>query len=306
MNLLNGLVTVNALKTKTRATYTPSKTSYGSNNTNFVGIKVAGKGFANGVGPNTKIALTLGGKPLANVVLNEQSQGKSNGLVSAATTAIHVTISAKNSLGLPIGTNIYIGRSYAALRATPAGFASGWGYAAQASLGSTVKSGPISQAGVACDGGGRTTSVASSAIPGLVSLGAAKTTTSSVTTPKLTSTVTSEITGANVLNSLISARAITASTTTSRASFTSPITMADNSKFVGLKIAGVVSINDSVRPNTTINIASLGTVTLHKVTRTSQDIRVAMISIKLNKAIGSLAKGTLIEIGVSDTGVHNR
>ena len=306
VNLLGGLVTATSLKTKTRATYTPTKTSYGSNSTAFVGIKVAGKGFAAGVGPNTKVALTLGGKPFASVVLNEQSRTTVNGLTQAVTTAIHVTISASNSLGLPVGTTVYIGRSYAAIKATPAGFTSGYAFGTQATLSGIVKSGPTALVGVACDGGNATANIASSAIPVLLSVGAVKSTTSSVTTPKVTSSATDQITGLKVLGSLIGVQAITASTTTSRASFTAPATETDGSKFLGLKIAGVPSITDAVKPNTTITLANLGTVTLHKVTKTTTSIRVVMISIVLNKALGTLAKGTLVEIGVSDTGVQNR
>ena len=306
VNLLGGLVTATSLKTTTRATYTPAKTSYGSNSTAFVGIKVAGKGFPTGVGPNTKVALNLGGKPFASVVLNEQSRATVNGLTQAVTTAIHVTVSASNSLGLPIGTTVYIGRSYAALKGTPAGFATGSAYGTQATLSGAVKSGPTALAGVACDGGDRTVSVASTAIPSLFSTGAVKSTTSSVTTPKLTSSATDQITGLNVLGSLIGVQAITASTTTSRTSFTAPATTTDGSKFLGLKIAGVPSITDAVAPNTTINLANLGTVTLHKVTKTTNGIQVVMISVVLNKALGTLAKGTLVQIGVSNTGVQNR
>ncbi|UIJ36298.1 choice-of-anchor P family protein [Allobranchiibius sp. GilTou73] len=306
VNLLGGLITSTSLKTTSRATYTPSKTSYGSNSTAFVGIKVAGKGFASGVGPNTKVALALGGKPFASVVLNEQSQAKVNGLTQAVTTGIHVTVTNSNSMGLPIGTTVYIGRSYAALKGTPAGFATGSAYGTQATLSGSVKSGPTALAGVACDGGDRTVSVASSAIPSLLSLGAVKSTTSSVATPKLTSSATNQISGLNVLSSLIGARTITASTTTSRTSFTSAATFTDTSGFVGLKIAGMPSITDSVKPNTTITLSQLGTVTLHKVTKTATGIRVVMVSITLDKALGNLAKGTLVEIGVSNTGVQNR
>lgn len=306
VNLLSGLISASSLKTTTRSTYTPAKTSYGSNVTSFVGLKVAGKSFPLGVGANTRIALSLGGKPLANVVLNEQSQAKVNGLVTATTTAVHVTISAANSLGLPIGTNAYIGRSSATLKATPAGFATGLAYGTRATVAGVVKSGPTAIAGVPCDGGVRTASIASTAIPGLVSLGVVKSNTSSVTTPKLTSSATNQITGVGVLGSLIKVQAITAATTTSRTSFTSPATTTDTSRFLGLSIAGLPSIRDAVRPNTTINLASLGTVTLHKVTKTTLGIRVVMISITLNKALGTLAKGTLVEVGVSETGVQTR
>lgn len=306
VNLLGGLISATTLKTVTSSTYTPAKTSYGTNSTTVAGLKIAGRTFPLGAAPNTTIALTLGGKPLAKVVLNEQYKATVNGLVNATTTALHLTISASNTLGLPIGTNVYIGRSYAALKATPAGFATGSAYGTRTTVAGAVKSGPTALAGVACDGGDRTASIASSAVPGLVNLGAVKSTTSSVTTPKLTSSATNQITGLGVLGSLISARAITASTTTSRSSFTAPATTTDTSKFAGLKIAGVPVITDSVRPNTTINLASLGTVTLHKVTKTALGIRVVMISITLNKTLGSLAKGTVVEIGVSETGVQNR
>ncbi|MBO1756513.1 choice-of-anchor P family protein [Allobranchiibius sp. CTAmp26] len=306
VNLLGGLVTATSLKTTTRATYTPAKTSYGSNTTAFVGIKVAGKGFAAGVGPNTRATLSLGGKPFASLVLNEQSRTTVNGLTQAVTTAIHVTVSASNSLGLPIGTNVIVGRSYAALKGTPAGFATGSAYGTQATLSATVKSGPTALAGVACDGGNNTVSIGSSAIPSVLSVGAVKSTTSSVTTPKLTSSATNQITGLKVLGSLIGVQTITASTTTSRTSFTAPVSTTDGSKFVGLKISGVPSITDTVKPNTTINLANLGTVTLHKVTKTSSGITVVMISVVLNRALGTLAKGTLIQIGVSNTGVQNR
>ncbi len=305
VNLLGGLVTADSVKSKTSATYTPSKTSYGSNSTTFVGIKVAGKGFPGGVGPNSRVALNLGGKPFASVVLNQQSKTTVNGLTSASTIAIHITVSAKNSLNLPIGTDVRIGVSTAAIKATPAGFAGASGYSLRANLASAVKVGPLVAVGPACTGGTATASLASASIPGLLSVGVTKTTATTVTTPKPSGSVTNTVAGLNVLAGLVSAQTITTSASASRTSFTAPASVSGGAKFVGLKVSGNPTITDSVAPNTSVTVANLGKVTLNKVTKNALGIQVIAVEVVLSKALGSLAQGTVVDIGVVNARVFS-
>lgn len=129
---------------------------------------------------------------------------------------------------------------------------------------------------------------------------ATSTTVSSKTTSTATVTDTSTIAGINLLGGLITADAIKAVATVSATASTITPSFA-GSNFVNLKVAGQ-PIDVNVAPNTTINLAGLGTVTLKKVvsgaSSSSGTMKVEMISIAIGSANSfGLPVGVTVVVG---------
>ncbi|AKU16971.1 hypothetical protein VV02_15735 [Luteipulveratus mongoliensis] len=305
INLLKGAVTAKALSTKASSTVSLAGAASGTNSMTLVGLTIGGRTVGADVSPNTTLALNVGGKPLAKVVINEQGKTTVNGLVRAYTRALHVTVNAKNTLGLPIGAEIVVGQSSAALNAVPAGFATGNGYALKATLlNGTVKSGPHAYMSVPCAGGAAHNSTADGSVPGLVSAGVTTVDTKSTTVPSTKTDVNSTIASASVLGGLVKATGIKAETSASRLAPMSPVVTTDTSKFLSVKVAGLPAITGAVAPNTKVRVPGLGSVTFHKVEKTATGIRVTMVYIVLEKLLGNLPTNSVVELGVSESGVR--
>ncbi|TWE09947.1 choice-of-anchor P family protein [Rudaeicoccus suwonensis] len=300
-SLLGGLISATALGSTTTASVDTS-TGAGSATfaSNLVGLTIGGQPIAANTAPNTTLTVNLGGLPLAKAVVNQQLVYKAGGLEWGVTRALTVTISNTNTLGLPIGTQVIVGQSFARMTPLPLGaYSVGSGYGLQANLANGVaKTGQIGLAAVPCTGGTSKTTVASGSVASVLTTGTITTATSGTVTPRVNASVTTTVNGTSVLGGLISVSAITASTTYSKTTKAS----ADNSKFVGLKIAGLPLIGDNIAPNTTLSIPGLGSVTFHKVVQTPNGIRVTMLYIVLNNALGVLPTGSVISVGVSQSG----
>jgi len=121
-----------------------------------------------------------------------------------------------------------------------------------------------------------------------------------VTTTTVSGEVTDKIAGLTVLGGRITAGIITSHTEASK-SGSSATVLKDTSAFAGLKINGVARVNSSTKPNTVIKVGGLGTVTLHKVSRTATALTVTMMEIKLNQKIGNLPTGTTVIVGYSSS-----
>ncbi|NHN57309.1 hypothetical protein G9U51_16175 [Calidifontibacter sp. DB0510] len=304
LRALSGLITADAVRSTSTSTYTSAGAASGTNSTTLTNLRINGVAISATTAPNTTIALRLNGSTIGRVVVNAQSKAANGPTVTTQTTALDVTMTSQ-ALGLGAGARIVIGRSYAALPAVPAGFAGGFGYSLKATAANgVVKTGPLSYMSVPCSGGTASASVASGSVPSVLTAGAAKTTTSSTTYPTLSSRATNTIASANVLNGLISASAIVADTTTTRATRTATPVPTDRSSFGSLKVTGFPLITPAVAPNTTVTVPGLGRVTFHKVTRTTTGIQVTMIYIVLGQALGALPTGSVIELGVSNSSVR--
>ena len=111
INLLNGLVTADAVTAKAHATAGPSGTTTDAAGTTIANLKVNGKPIAASVPPNTAIALP----GLGQVVLNEQvatSGGPHDASMTVAAIDIQITVSG-NILGLPVGAYLVVAMAQA-------------------------------------------------------------------------------------------------------------------------------------------------------------------------------------------------
>jgi hypothetical protein len=306
-NLLGGLIAAGAITSTSTADKDGAGTFSGSNKTTIADLKVLGLPVSANPAPNTVIDLNVAELgSIGKVTLNGQVKRLVNGTYQVETTALRVQILKAGLPGLNVGTDIRLGVSAARLTPPQSGFLTGSGFSTKATLLSgAAGSGATALATVKCEGGTTTANLAGVTVPSVLKAGAATTTTTGVLTPSLKVSVTNNLAGLNVLDGLITADAIKAETSATRAPSAGTVTLADTSTFTNLKIKGLTGINANVAPNTVVQVPGLGKVTLHKVTKTSTSVSVTMIEIVLGQALGSLPTGSKIEIGYSNSSVRN-
>ncbi|WP_155854055.1 choice-of-anchor P family protein [Paenarthrobacter nicotinovorans] len=304
-SLLGGLITAGAITSESSADKNTAGAFSGSNKTTVTDLKVLGVTVGANPGANTVLDLNV---PLVGsvgkITLNGQEKGLVNGVYQVSTTALRVEVLKTGLPGLKIGTDIRLGVSTASLPQAQSGYLSGVGFSTRALLASgLVNTGPTALAYAKCGGGTNNANTAGATIPGILTVGASSTATTGVLTPQPKVTVSDTVAGLNLLNGAIRADAIKAETSATRAAAASTVTLTDTSTFTNLKIAGLPAINASVAPNTVIQVAGLGQVTLHKVSKSSTSIIVVMIDVVLNQPLGALPTGARIQIGYSSTGI---
>ncbi|MHA3834555.1 choice-of-anchor P family protein [Terrabacter sp. AAH1] len=303
VNLLGGLVRADALSTTSTASVDTASKYTGRNAAVLSNLVISGRRVSASTGPNTRIRFGQVGKvPFATAIVNKQERVTSNGELRVATAAVTVLIDSSNPLGLPVGSRIDVAQSKAYLSAPLRGLVGGKGYATSVTaLDGRVLSSPTALVYPRCSTGDAASSVAHVSVPGLLTSGTTQTTTRSATSSSSRSvTVKNAIASPNVLLGVITASAVTADTSVAQSGVLAP-TARDSSRFVGLKVAGFPTISDTVRPNTVVTIPSLGTVTFHKVTRTSSSLEVIMLEVVLNRAVGGLPTGSVVRIGYSNS-----
>jgi hypothetical protein len=303
VNLLGGLVRADALSTTSTASVDTASKYTGRNAAVLSNLVISGRRVSASTGPNTRIRFGQVGKvPFATAIVNKQERVTSNGELRVATAAVTVLIDSSNPLGLPVGSRIDVAQSKAYLSAPLRGLVGGKGYATSVTaLDGRVLSSPTALVYPRCSTGDAASSVAHVSVPGLLTSGTTQTTTRSATSSSSRSvTVKNAIASPNVLLGVITASAVTADISVAQSGVLAP-TARDSSRFVGLKVAGFPTISDTVRPNTVVTIPSLGTVTFHKVTRTSSSLEVIMLEVVLNRAVGGLPTGSVVRIGYSNS-----
>ncbi|MGJ3189214.1 choice-of-anchor P family protein [Paenarthrobacter sp. FR1] len=303
--LLGGLITAGAITSESSADKNTAGAFSGTNKTTIADLKVLGIAVGANPGANTvlDLAVPLVGS-VGKITLNGQEKRLVNGTYQVSTTALRVEVLKAGLPGLKIGTDIRLGVSTANLTAPQSGYLAGMGFSTRAVLASGIlNAGPTALAYAKCGGGTNNANTAGATIPGILSAGASSTATTGTLTPQPKVTVTDTLAGLNLLNGAITADAIKAETSATRAATASTVTLTDTSTFTNLKVAGLPAINASVAPNTVVQVAGLGQVTLHKVSKSSTSIIVVMIDVVLNQPLGALPTGSRIQIGYSSTGV---
>ncbi|MFJ4028622.1 choice-of-anchor P family protein [Paenarthrobacter sp. NPDC089989] len=304
-NLLGGLITAGTITSASSADKNTSGAFTGTNATTIANLKVLGLPVSANPAPNTVLDLNV---PLVGsvgkVTLNGQEKRAVTGGYIVTTTALRVEILKTGLAGIKVGTDIRVGVSTAGLGPAQTGYLAGTGFSTRAVLANgLLGSNPTALAYAKCGGGTNNANLASTNILGLATAGASSTATTGVLTPQPKVTVTNTIAGLNLLNGAIQADGIKAETSATRTATGTTVTLTDTSTFTNLRVAGLPAINASVAPNTVVNVAGLGTVTLHKVSKSSTSIIVTMIDVVISQPIGSLPTGSRIQIGYSSTGV---
>ncbi|WP_338184315.1 choice-of-anchor P family protein [Jatrophihabitans sp.] len=302
VNLLGGLVTVDAVKTAVTTTL-KGATSTGVGKTTFVGIRVPGVTIPVDVPENFTVSIP----GVLSLTLNGvQKTATANGVL-VQTYALDLTL-LKAHGNSPAGSEILlnpgevgVANSTKTAPVNMGGFAYGTQIDGTVTGVAKVHSGMTAEEVLPSVGTGGKTLVNSTAAVNaapVLSLGAIESTaTGSTSTTVASAQTTYEIGRLNVLNGLIKADAIKGTATVTRAADGTLLPTAQTT-FVNLVIAGT-KIPLNVSPNTVINVAGLATITINQQAFLSNTAAVRGIDIKLTVAKYGLPIGAEIEVGAA-------
>jgi hypothetical protein len=304
VNLLSGLITASAIEAKATVTKTASGyTRIGS--TRLVGLKVAGVTINANPAANTKIALPLG---VGTLIINEQGKTSDFGNYTQGTNGLRLLLNQGALPGLPTG-QLVVSYALASLHEPTHARPYGNAYATQVKVGDLLSSGPSALVDLPCGGTSsatRTNNIAGLDLPGdLLDVGAATTTAKSVDGASATSAITTAtIAGVNLLDGLITADAITSRAHTTRRGST--ITRSsEGSSLANLEINGKPVLN--IKANTKIVLpGGVGNVYLRSSVWDDNGFKVTALRIELLQDVDGFDAGTVIEVGVAQSGVAAR
>ncbi|MDT4996416.1 MAG: hypothetical protein QOD45_484 [Pseudonocardiales bacterium] len=302
-DLFGGLVHADAIKATSQIQF--NGTGYpAAGNTTLVNATVAGVAIAFHPTRNQTIALP----GVGTLVLNHQSGSQTDLLHSWNVTAMTITITATNTLGLPPGV-IVISSATASLHEPLYRRPYGDAYGTTVNLGNgTLYSGKTAFVSLPCGGSdGRliTNNVAVVSLPSVLTTGAVVTSATSSDTASVTTANThSQIANVSLASGAVTATTLTATANASRNS--SGITFpGSGATFVNLVIAGV-PFSGTPPPNTTITIPLVGTLKLNVITTTSTGVQVYAMQLVLSAPLGALPTGAKITVAAAHAGVYNR
>jgi hypothetical protein len=303
VNLLSGAVTADAASSSSTASVNALKQYTGTNSSSLTNLRIAGRAVPVSVPANTTYSLSASGRTWATVVVNGQSKHWVGSTWQVSTTALSVRVTASNPLGLPIGTVVLVAPSSTSLLPPAAGYVGGYGYSTYVSLaGGAVKSGPLALAYPPCRGGSASANLANANVTGVVSTGTTTTSATSSVSATARSVAVRNTTSAPLLaGGVISAQTVVADTAASKAVDATTASMTDRSAFTGLQVRGFPGINDSVKPNTVVDVPGLGRVTFHKTVRDGNHLSVTMIHIVTSQPVAGLPTGSVIIVGQSES-----
>lgn len=315
VSLLSGLIGAQAVDTTASASGSSTSAPKASTQTTFLGLTIAGKTYPANVPANT----TIGIPGVATVILNySTSAASSNGAVAIGAGLVVRLLEAR--AGAAAGTQIVVNPVYAAVNrpstAVPGAPVGGTAYGSYAHAAvngvATVESSPTARTSLpsyGTNGNTITNSTTNVSLPGVLLLGAVQTEGSGIQSASLSdASETASVTNVSLFNGLITADAIgTTSHVRLVGGSTGTRTNQGSMTFVNLKIAGnAIPLN--VAPNTTINVANLGAVTVNQqyAINNSQGIleRVIGLHIVLSVARAGLPAGASVEVATSATVIY--
>lgn len=301
LSLLNGLVQATAVRGQSNTTKTAAGFQSDSAGSTFVSLTIAGAPHAATAPPNSFVFLAGYGY----LVLNQQFATTTLTAQHYYVTAIHLVINQTNVLGIPVGTNVIVGRAVSGLSGPVVSTVGGFSYGTSANLpGNVLTSGPSFIASVPCEGTNNVEVVNTGAginIPNVLVSGTIRDTAKGTVNATIASAeTTSTVDSTNVLAGLVNATVIKADAHAGKTA-ADVITLGDGgSQFATLTVSGFPLINANVGPNTSVSIAGLGTLWLHRVIRTSTSIEVRMIELVVNQSNSrGLPIGTDIRVAVA-------
>jgi hypothetical protein len=302
-SVLGGLITAKAITTTTTSTLLGTK---GASNTSttFVGLKIVGVTLPVTIPKNFSVSLP----GVATVSLNVSLAGAQDSVAVGIGAAFGVTLLQPRA-GNGVGASVILSPTYAAIATADVPdtghSASGLAYGTQvtASAGKlvSVQSDPTAPSTVPFSGtGGKvvTASIAAINIAAALRIGAVTTTATGTNDTSAGDAATSAKVGSvNLFNGLIKAGAIQ-STAHVRTPTNAASVITGSSTLASLVIAGkAVPLN--AKPNTTINVLNLGTVTINQQVKTSTSITVRALDIKLSTAAYGLPAGAEVQVAVA-------
>lgn len=315
VSLLGGLVKASAIDSVGKiVTHGPGKAPTVSMTTRLIGLTINGKSYAADIKPNT--GLTVPG--LLSIHLNQQQHATSPNNATLFGNGLEVTLLRSHN-GVAAGAmaginpiNMIVGPGTGS-GAGPAlgGSAYGSYVAAHAGSSTKVESGRTAQVTMPSGGTGgndRSNHTAHAGLAGVLNAGAITSTQNGVRTASLSdSKEQNTIAGVNLFNGLIRATAISTHTDArwAKNNGKTSISRSGNTNLVNLVIAGH-KIPVNVKPNTTIHVANLGTITLNEHKMAARNhvvhaIRVTALHLVLDTARAGLPVGAQVQVSTSQS-----
>ncbi|MGN6721086.1 MAG: choice-of-anchor P family protein [Marmoricola sp.] len=310
VSLLGGAIQAEAIDTTATAFANTTTPPTASTTTTFLGLKIGGKAYPVNVAPNTTVNIP----GVAKVVINQTVSAADDTSAVTIGSGLSVTLLQARS-GAAAGAQITVNPVYAKVLqsanvnqgAPVGGYAYGSYVNAQVGNAVQVESGQTAMNSLpsfGTNGANITNSTAKAYLQGVLNLGVIQTNGSGIQTSALSDALeNAKVAGLNLFNGLITAQAIgsTAHVRLTGGFGGTPLTEG-STDFINLKIAGKpISIN--VAPNTKINVAGLGLVTINEqqsaVTPKGIAEKVIALHIVLSTARAGLPVGANIEIGTS-------
>jgi hypothetical protein len=317
VNLLNGLVKVDAVETATSAQLNSTEPAAGTGSTRFVNLTIAGKSYPVDLPRNTTV--TVPG--IATVVLNYQNIGTAGGALVTQGAGMVVTL-LKAQGTAAIGSTIVLNPSFGLVQqaSAPGGASLGgvaYGAFVLAHAGDNVEAKTTRAAYEVMPMMGTNSLVlenhtARASLSGVLNATTIASTAEGLSSPALNyaklATRTARVNVfPSLLGSLIHADALGSDASVSKENGVT--TMTGHSQFVNLVVAGQ-KIAADVGPNTTIHVDNLGYVTLNEQKQWAIDgfahvEQVIALHIVLDTARAGLPVGAEIQLGVSQAIVWN-
>src|SRR5574341_104661 len=245
LDLLNGLITAEAVKAVSSSTQGPAGFSVSASGSNWVNLNVLGVLIAEAT-PNTRIELP----GLGYVILDEQIPEVTPSSAKLTVNMIHVVITETNALGIPWGTHIIVSHADSGTLYL-AGTLGGVAYGTQV-MGSVVRMGASALAYMPClgtDGQVRFTDVGSVNLQNVFTTESVISTAKGTVTPDLSAAeMTATIKTVNVLNGLITVDLVRADAHSAIDGVSSSVGD-DGSTFLTLRVAGHPEITENIGPD---------------------------------------------------------
>lgn len=299
VNLLRGLVSADVVDTTSTASFNGTSVD-GVASTTFANLQIRDINVPVQIPRNYTVNIP----GVARIVLDYSSTYRYNGALANIGAGIYIRLLADRGTA-PLGTQIYLNPTYAAITAhipnTPV-LVGGTTYGSKVNVaaGDVVNADLGRSALQLLPNGGThgaffTNSTASVHIAHVLTTGAVETRVRGVVTKRTgTAQTKADVAGLNLFDGAIKADAVSSSAAVQlRLDGTTVIT--NRSRFVGLQI-GRQHYPVTVEPNTRINVAGLGTVTLNYQSHNDFYTNVRAISVRLSTARAGLSAGAVVEV----------
>jgi hypothetical protein len=316
VNLLDGLIKINAVTTTTSAQFDTVGGGVGSSDTEFLGLTIAGKTYPVHFNQNTTISVP----GIVSITLNYQSvHSNDEGIASQGAGAVITLLKAFKGAALDSTIILNPSFAYVAKAKNPGGLQLGgaaYGSYVFAHVGEVTNPNAITVESTrtayevmpptGTNGAVLENHTARVLLRGVLAASAIASTAEGVSSPALNySKLATRTANVNVFPALLGALIhVDAIGSNAEARLVDGVaTMSADAQFVNLTIAGN-NIPVDVGPNTTIHIANLGYVTLNEQKSVSVDgffhgIQVIALHIVLDTAKAGLPIGAEIQVGVS-------
>lgn len=299
VNLLNGLITADAVETINVTTASPTNGMNTTAHTTFVNLDIGDLNLPVNIGKNYKVKIP----GVATIVANGQEITEQDGILTSFSYGLKVVL-LDALAGIGAKSVIFLNPTFAGLAPavpvdTPRLAGHAFGTQVHSSATSEIRIDSGRTANVNTPPGGTndqvvTNTTLTAKVPKVLTAGTVLSTTRGLTFPDFGEvTNTNDIVGINVLNGLITADVIKTRAHATRADnvFSCDLKM----NLVNLVVAGN-QIPIDAGPNTTIKIGDLATVIINKQDKNFQACGVTGIYVKLLKPQGEFPTGAIVRV----------